>query len=261
MQLEIIDYGKVASYCLVYIDDLDEELKDLIDKNFLEIVIGKLEAERVEKEDKEEIYESICDAKKYISSKKCNTNRTGIVGELLFHSILRTEELSNKFLSLCPTIGYSDSYSQFYKGFDGCYYGDNRIWICEVKSKVESKTLDNDNKDKLIEASSQILKEVNDKENNRWLKAKKYVNLQHADAVDIFKLFRNSKRNEYNQLVCSMLICKNGEFNKSYIEKYIETLIHYSVPNQKIFCICIRNYDYEKIIEYVEKEVGACYAN
>jgi hypothetical protein len=247
-----------AECCFVYIDNVDQELKDLIYKNFLEIVQGKLEAERSNGEDKKE---SIKHATKYVSEKTGNTNRLGIIGELLFHSILRTEALSNKYSTLCPTIGYSDCFKGFYKGFDGCYLCDNSIWISEVKSMLKTTKLDEDNEGKVKEASKQIKNEVNDSNFDRWGRAKRQVNHQlheiELNEKKIYELFSKSKRNSYNQMIGTLLICNDCEFDKAYILKYLDNLFHENINNQKILLICIRSYDYEIIIEFVEKEIGA----
>ena len=97
-----------------------------------------------------------------------------------------------KILSCCPTIGYSDTYQGFFKGFDGCYYSQNEIWITEVKSKEKSTDLDKDNRTKLIVAANQIEQEVNDEDINRWEKTKGYVHNQltqdELNDTNIYKL-------------------------------------------------------------------------
>lgn len=243
--------------CFLYIDSIDGSLKELLKRNFLEIVSGKLEAERATDE---EYNQSLRDAAKYIYQKKGDTNRVGIIGELLFHSILRVGELAKKYISLGPTIGYSDSYKQFYKGFDGCYYCNDQVWIVEVKSKIKSLNLDIDNKAKVKDASKQIKSEAEDEEINRWENAKKQVRQQlteiEQEKFDIYKLLRKEYRNKYNQMIGTLLICSNSQFNKDFIIKYCNELFHENVENQKILLICMRSFDFEKIIKYIENEVG-----
>lgn len=255
MKIDIVDFNARISYCLVEIDTVDNDLKNLLRDNLIEIVSGKLEAERVS-DSPDEKKECLEEAKKYIYSKSFPNHRVGIVGELLFHSLMRNENIANRFISLCPTIGYSDCYKGFYKGFDGCYYAEDRIWIAEVKSKLKSTALDNDNEDKLKIASTQIETEANDTKLNRWQKSKTYVYQQLTEMersnIEPFKLFTYKKRSEYNQMLCTLLICDNGSFDTQYIESYIETLYHKNVKEQKIFAMCIRSFDYQKIINFIK---------
>ncbi len=256
MKTDIVDFNDRISYCLVEIDAVDDELKNLLKHNLIEIVNGKLEAERVSDSDDDERKECLEEAKKYIYSKSFPNHRVGIVGELLFHCLMRYGKMEQRFMSLCPTIGYSDCYKSFYKGFDGCYYAEGRVWIAEVKSKIKSTDLDIDNEDKMKVASSQIETEANDTTINRWQKSKTHVYQQLSEIergnIEPFKLFTGKKKNEYNQMLCTLLICDNGTFNKRYIESYIETLYHKKVEEQKIFAICIRSFDYEKIIDFIK---------
>lgn len=255
MKVDIVDFNTRISYCLVEIDTVDNDLKNLLQDNLIEIVSGKLEAERVNNSPVEK-KECLEEAKKYIYSKSFPNHRVGIVGELLFHSLMRNGKIAQRFISLCPTIGYSDCYKGFYKGFDGCYYAEDRIWIAEVKSKLKSTTLDNDNEDKLKVASAQIETEANDTKINRWQKSKMYVYQQLTEIekfnIEPFKLFTGKKKSEYNQMICTLLICDNGSFDKKYIESYIGTLYHKNVNGQKIFAMCIRSFDYEKIINFIK---------
>ena len=257
MKYEIKQIHERVECCLVYIDDVDAELKELIRNNFLEIVMGKRFAER---EEDEEHSDSLKDAAKYIYQKSGDTNRAGIIGELIFHSVLRTENLSKKYLSACPTIGYSDCYQGFFKGFDGCYYYDNSVWIVEVKSKLKSSQLDDDNKSKSKEASQQIAAEAKDEKINRWEKAKKHVYMQldeiEQNETKIFELLKKPNRQKYNLMLGTLLICENGNFNKEFIKKFLDELFHTDVADQKLLMVCIRSFDYEKIIEFVEREIG-----
>lgn len=256
MKIKIVKLSSRISYCLVEIDSIDDELKKLLRDNLIEIVIGKLEAERLDASNIEEKRECLEEAKKYIYSKSFPNHRVGIVGEVLYHSIMRYSKIRDRFLSLCPTIGYSDCYKGFYKGFDGCYYAEERIWIAEVKSKLKSSNLDKDNEDKMKVASSQIEIETNDTEINRWQKSKAFVYSQlssiEMEHLEPFKLFSGKKKSDYNQMLCTLLICNNGSFDEKYINGYIETLFHTKVDKQKIFAICIRSFDYEEIIKYIK---------
>lgn len=242
--------------CVLYINEISDDLSEFIMNNLLEIVSGKLEAERC---DPENYKEALKDAAKFIYLKKADTNRVGIVGELLLHSVLRCDELKDRFISVGPTIGYSDSYKGFYKGFDGCYYSESSIWIVEVKSQVKTENLDNDNKTKVKEASGQIKVEVEDEKINRWEKAKKQVRQQlseiEQDETKIFKLLSKKNRNSYNQMIGTLLICENTNFSIDYIRNYSKDLFHDNVSNQKIFLVCIRSFDFEQIINAIEKQV------
>ena len=174
--------------------------------------------------------------------------------------MLRVDELSQRYISVGPTIGYSDSYKTFYKGFDGCYYANNEIWIVEVKTKVKSESLDQDNKEKVKAASSQIKLETEDAEINRWERAKKQVRHQltviEQKEKDIFKILSKSHRASYNQMIGTLLICSDQFFNKDFISTYCNELIHENIGNQKIFLICMRSFDFEQIIKFIEHEVG-----
>lgn len=257
MKYNIIQINDSVECCLVYIDDLSKDLKNLIRSNLLEIVSGKLAAERAEGDDYKE---SLKDASKFIYKKETEKFRIGIVCELLFHSILRIKELSTKYTSTCPTIGYSDNYQSFYKGFDGCYYSDNSIWIVEVKSKLKSTNLDNDNKSKVKNASNQIKLEVKDEEINRWEKAKKQVYLQLSEIeqneTKIFELLNKPHRSSYHQMIGTLLICDDENFNEDFIKSYIHELHHDDVDDQKMLLVCIRSFDYEMIIDYIENEMA-----
>lgn len=261
MKVEYINYNNRISYCLVYIDDKEKEIYELIDEHLIDIVYGKLESERLNTVTIDEKNECLYEAAKYIYMKTSPKDKVGIVGELLFHAIMRYGKLKNKFISTSPTIGYSDCYQNFYKGFDGCYFGDDRIWLAEIKAKEKkSKNLDYDNKIKVKLASNQLKEEVNDNEINRWNKAKMNVHLQltekEINEIDIFSFFSTKKRKEYNQLIGTLIIKDNGNFNCGYIEGYINDLFHENVKNQKIQLVCIRSFDYNMIIEYVKSKYG-----
>lgn len=257
MKYEIVNLHERVECCLAYIDDINKDLKDLIYNNFLEIVNGKKVAERITDD---EIKESFADATKFIYMKEGINFRLGIVGELLFHSLMRTKELSSKYLSTSPTIGYSDCYQAFFKGFDGCYYSDESIWLVEIKSQHKVSNLDSDNKSKLKIASEQIKAEANDQKIDRWQKSKKYVCMQlsqiEADEKNIFKLLSKPSRLMYNQMLGTLLICKNCNFDKDFIKSYVQELFHNGIPEQRLLIMCIRSFDYEKIIEFIEKEIG-----
>ena len=226
MKYEFVELEKDVTACLIYIDNYDDNLKQFIDKNFLEIVSGKMVAERASYDDDPDTFK---DAAKYIINKKGEKDRVGIIAEFLFHCMMRLDIVSSKFLSCSPTIAYSDSYQGFFKGFDGCYYNQDEIWIAEVKSKMKAENLDKDNKDKLLLASSQLEDEVNDEEINRW---------------------------ENTKILGTMLICNENEFNKEYIKSYLEKLKDKNVDNQKIFLMCIRNYDYKELYNYILDKYG-----
>ena len=257
MKYNIVDLDNDSVACLVYIDELEEELKQFIDKNFLEIVIGKKLAERVNYDDDLDTFK---DAAKYILKKTNPKDKVGIIGEFLFHCMMRLDVISSKYLSCWPTIAYSDSYQGFFKGFDGCYYYQNEIWITEVKSKLKTNDLDTDNKDKLMLASNQIEKEVNDEEINRWEKTKRYVRNQLTDEEvnekNIYKLLNQKNKTHYNKILGTMLICNDNEFNAEYIKEYLEKLKDENVESQKLFLMCIRNYDYNILYEYISLKYG-----
>jgi hypothetical protein len=258
MKYKLLDLELNVEACFVYIDEYDDNLKKFIDDNFLEIIRGKMIAER---ETTDTIRDTIKDAAKYILKKdKTSTAKVGIIGEFLFHCFMRLEEVSFKFLSCCPTIGYSDTYQGFFKGFDGCYYSQNEIWITEVKSKEKCTDLDKDNRAKLIVAANQIENEVNDEDINRWEKTKGYVHNQltnnELDDTNIYKLLSKAKRTNYNKILGTMIICSNNEFDADYIKKYLKKLKDQNIPEQKIFIMCIRNYDYNILYNYILMKYG-----
>jgi hypothetical protein len=258
MKYELLDVEIDTEICLIYIDDYDYELKKLIDDNFLEIIKGKLLAER---ETDDFTIDTLRDAAKYILKKdKTKSAKVGIIGEFLFHCFMRLNKVSSRFLSCCPTIGYSDTYQGFFKGFDGCYYSQNEIWITEVKSKEKSLNLDIDNKDKLTLAANQIDDEVNDDDINRWEKVKVHVYNQltqkEIDDKKIHELLTQNSKNNYNKILCTMLICNSMKFHIDYIKTYLNKLKDQNVPNQKLFIMCIRNYDYDVLYNYISKKYG-----
>ncbi len=259
MKYKILQLNERVECCFVYIDTLSDELKNDLQQHFLEIVNGKLEAERA-KGDNKALDSALEDAAKFIYEKKGSDARVGIIGELLFHIILRKEELSCKYFSALPTIGYSDCYSAFFKGFDGCYYYQDSIWISEIKSKLSTNTLDADNSKKIKLASKQIKDEAKDKTINRWERAKKMVyhqlNELQRDTDNIFKLLQKAENNNYNQMLGAFLICGNGDFSKEHIETYVDKLYHEGVNNQRILMVCMRSFDFEKIIDYIANEIG-----
>jgi len=243
--------------CFVYIDDIDEKLGNLIEKNFFEIIMGRKNADSIITKD------AFSNALKYITLKintKTENHIVGVIGEFLFHCFMRIEENSEKFLSLFPTIGYSNGHQYFYKGFDGCYYAENQIWVVEVKSAVAVTNLDLDNKQKLKDASNQIEKEVSNKNLNRWEEAKKLVvcQLDEQEIIDkeLYEKLNIESSNVYNKLLGSMIILDNGEFDLEYIKGYINDFFDNNVINQKIFALCIRNADYKKIVSYLEMKFG-----
>ena len=234
MKYEFFEISKNIKCCLVYIDNLSNSIKKLIDEFFLEIIIGKINSQRAIKYDNEEAF---INAAKYILSKNNRNSQVGIIGEFLFHCLMRITDSKIEFLSCCPTIGFSDSYRGFFKGFDGCYYSNNGIWIAEIKSKLKTNNLDKDNEAKLKIASKQLEKEVRDKEINRWENAKKYVSLQltneEFDDNNIYELLTKSNAIlNYNKILGTMIICPNSDFDKEYIKKYASNLIDAEVENQ-----------------------------
>lgn len=258
MKYKIEKINNNASVCLVYVDEVNESLASLIDNHFLEIVKGKQNAEKVNN-----IKETHQDALKFITSKirkKDERGIVGIIGEFLFHSFMRIEENKKKFLSTFPTIGYSGTYQDFYKGFDGCYYADGNIWIVEIKSKVRSMNINIDNKNKLKEASGDLEKLVRDTKINRWERAKSLVITQLSDKeiddTEIYKKLSQDSSNNYNKLLGTMLMTKDGEFDLDFIKGYMNDLIDNDVTQQQIFAICVRNSDYVKIVSYLEGKFG-----
>lgn len=244
--------------CFFYINEMDDDLKAIIRSCFLEVVIGKQAVEVSEDDEYEEKIDALKDATKYIYAKTLPNHRVGIIGELLFHIFMRNEELSNRFLSTYPTIAYADTYKGFYKGFDGIYYSENEPWVAEVKSKVHSDNLNTDNEKKIKIASKQLEKEMNDTDNNRWEKAKRAVVLQlesTQEGRNIRKIFSKKLKNKYNQIICTLLICDDGEFDVESIKTYVEKLYHQKVENQKVLLMCIRSYDYNEIIKYIKEEM------
>ena len=244
--------------CFFYIDEIDKDLKEIIKKCFLEVVIGKQAVEDSMEDEFEEKLDMLKDATKFIYAKTLKNHRVGIIGELLFHVFMRNEELSSRFLSTYPTIAYADTYKGFYKGFDGIYYSENEPWVAEVKSKVQSHNLNVDNEKKIKIASKQLEKEMGDTDNNRWEKAKRTVTLQLGStqkAKDVRKIFSKKFKDKYNQIICTLLICDKGEFNVDDIKKYAEKLYHPKIKNQKVLLMCIRSYDYNEIIKYIKEEM------
>lgn len=258
MKIKMNKLNERISACFVYIDEIDRDLKELIKNSFLEIVLGKRAVEQSAEDEYEEKIDMLKDATKYIYQKTLPSHRVGIVGELLFHTFMRIPELSSKFLSTYPTIGHTDAYKEFYKGFDGIYHCDGMVWIAEVKGKVKTKNLNDDNKVKIKLASKQLEKEVNDKEINRWQKAKMLLSNQLGETDEdknIRKIFRRNQKNSYNQIISTLLIYDKEEFNIEDIKKYAEKLYHNQVKNQKILLLCIRSYDYNEIINYIKEEM------
>lgn len=258
MKIEMNEINERINACFVYIDGIDRELKNLIKNSFLEIVIGKRAVEQSEEDEEEEKIDMLKDATRYIYQKTLPNHRVGIVGELLFHTFMRIPELSEKFLSTYPTIGHTDAYKEFYKGFDGIYYCDGMVWIAEVKGKVKTKDLNNDNKLKIKIASKQLEKEVNDTEINRWQRAKMLLSNQLGENDNdkiVRKIFRKNQKNNYNQIISTILIYDKEEFDIENIKEYAEKLYHSQVKKQKILLLCIRSYDYNEIIKYIKEEM------
>ena len=78
MKYNLTNIDNNVEVCFVYIDDLDDNLKEFIDKNFLEIIKGKKIAER---ELKNFNIDSLRDAAKYIIEKNKTTSaKVGIIG-------------------------------------------------------------------------------------------------------------------------------------------------------------------------------------
>ena len=246
-----------------YINSLDDHLKEIIDNYFLEIVKGKIRIETDTEGNKEKERKLFNECCKYITSKTLPTAKLGIIGELVFHLIMRTA-FNSEFVSALPTIGIADSYKQFYKGFDGVYLKDNRCWISEVKS-ADSKSKINENKDlnkiakeKIMLASNTIESEVGDKVINRWHKAKDSVLNQHTlksiHELSIFELVDDSKYDNYNKIPVTMIVNNDEEFNLESLMSYIEDLKDKKVNNQKILVICIRNKDLSLIYNYLKSK-------
>lgn len=258
MRIEKSKVNERINAYFVYIDEVDKELKELIRNSFLEIVLGKQTVEQSEEDEYEEKMDMLKDATKYIYQKTLPNHRVGIVGELLFHTFMRIPELSKKFLSTYPTIGHTDAYKEFYKGFDGIYHCDGMVWIAEVKGKLKTKDLNDDNKAKIKIASKQLEKEVNDREINRWQRAKMQLSNQLGETSEdknIRKVFRKNQKNNYNKIISTLLIYDKQEFDVKDIKKYAEQLYHNQVKNQKILLLCIRSYDYNEIINYIKEEM------
>lgn len=258
MKIEMDELNERITAYFVYIDEIDRDLKELIKKSFLEIVLGKQTVEQSIEDECEEKFDMLKDATKYIYQKTLPNHRVGIVGELLFHTFMRIPELSKKFLSTYPTIGHTDAYKEFYKGFDGIYYCDGMVWIAEVKGKVKTKNLNDDNKIKIKLASKQLEKEVNDTEINRWQRAKMLLTSQlgeNEEDQNIRKIFRKNQKNNYNQIISTLLIYDREKFEIEDIKKYAEKIYHKQVKNQKILLLCIRSYDYNEIINYIKEEM------
>ena len=258
MRIELNKINDRIEACFVYIDNIDEELKHSIKSCFLEVAIGKQNLEQSEDDDYNEKMEMLKDATKYIYSKTLVNHRVGIVGELLFHIFMRNKLLANHFLSTYPTIAHADTYKGFYKGFDGIYYCNGKAWIAEVKSKVKANNLNEDNKKKIKVASKQLEKEMNDENINRWEKAKALVPNQlgnNPKDQDIRKIFRKNQKQEYNQIISTLLIYDKDEFDIDDIRKYAKTLYHNKIKNQRILLMCIRSYDYNEIIKYIKEEM------
>lgn len=99
---------------------------------------------------------------------------------------------------------------------------------------------------------------MGDTDNNRWEKAKRTVTLQLGStqkAKDVRKIFSKKFKDKYNQIICTLLICDNGEFYVDDIKKYAEKLYHQKIKNQKVLLMCIRSYDYNEIIKYIKEEM------
>ena len=115
-----------------------------------------------------------------------------------------------------------------------------------------------DNKTKIKLASKQLEKEINDKEINRWQRAKMLIPSQlgeNDEDKNIRKIFRKNQKNNYNQIISTLLIYDKEEFEIEDIKKYAEKLYHNQVKNQKILLLCIRSYDYNEIINYIKEEM------
>lgn len=258
MKYQLLELEENVKVCLVYIDEYDDELKKIVENNFLEVIKGKQLAEREEFYDNLDSYK---DAAKYILKKdKIESAKVGIIGEFLFHCFMRLECISSEYFSCCPTIGYSDTYQGFFKGFDGCYYSSDGIWITEVKAKVKSSKLDKDNKEKLTKAANQINDEVSDTKINRWEKTKGYVlnqlTREQIDEKKIYRLLTKEGATNYNKILGTMLICSSDDFDVDYIKQYVNELKDLNVKNQKLFLMCIRNFDHEKLLEYIQSKYG-----
>jgi len=255
MEIVVKKIDSNCTCCFTYLDTLKDDFKVIIKNLLLEIVKGKIN-EKLSHETST-YDDALKEAAKYIHEKSNDNFKVGIVGELLAHIILRLEPLKARFYSLVPTIGYSDSKGTFFKGFDGCYYENGALWLLEVKSKIDSnkKSLNKDNADKIKLASSTIESDAKDEKINRWDIAKNLLVTQfnNNDIVEknLYSLLNKCNKNNYNQILTAMLIADDGQFCEEYIKKYYKNLFHDIVTNQKILLICIRNKDYQAIIDYI----------
>lgn len=76
------------------------------------------------------------------------------------------------------------------------------------------------------------------------------------DEKNIYKLLTNNSKNNYNKILGTMLICDSKEFDVNYIKGYLDKLKDKNVINQKLFIMCIRNYDYDTLYNYILKKYG-----
>ncbi len=78
------------------------------------------------------------------------------------------------------------------------------------------------------------------------------------DEKDIYKLLTKENAINYNKMLGTMLICPSNEFDITYIKKYANKLKDPNVPTQKMFLMCIRNFDYKKLREHIQLKYGGC---
>lgn len=226
------------------VDDFNV-LKQLIDQYVLDLVYG----------DNSRSFDAARNALKRFIQTKSSKQKLGIVSELLMHLSL------NHFGAVRYSLIKNLEENSMKKGFDGVYLYMDEIWFGESKSSsVEyEKHISN-----IDEAVKDFGKKVKGKaKNNPWENALNHINLiknrtfcdqnliqRITQLSDNFEKDVYSNSDDYNIFPSSTLIFDQNQDFDDICNDCKKHLASYAY--RKLIIICIDNYLYKNILDYLE---------
>lgn len=239
-----------AALTIVEIENIDENIKTILDNNFVSICEGQLSSS------------DLCTVKKLVIDLYKGKGENWILGataEFIIHLILKLL----KFKQECMYLNLEEK--SIKKGFDGLYSIEDTVWIMESKSG-QTNNIHKFHANKVKIALNDLKDKLSGSNNNPWRNA--YSHAGHIDVkasqniLDKIKVLSNDYTNktyhsieEFNLIPCGTVFLLN-DWNPpihSNILKEIKVILS-KFKYKKIHVICITQKSIDLFMSYIKME-------
>lgn len=265
--IEGVDFSANDDYAVCHIHNLSDELKDLIRSNLSTICHGSHIADYLN----EPFYNYQSTIASFIEryEKKTKDTKKGMIGEFLSHilitSLFDDYDIASAFFNL--------EEKSIKKGFDLLLYNtaDDSVWITEVKSGNlhKDKNHDQTSKTLLNTAKSDLVKRLNEQENQYWYNAINHVRASLHDEKDyrnvLIKILREDYGNnaatgdatsqDKNVMLISNLFVPLDTPISSGPAKSLSKSIAAEKLFRKVIVVSIQKSTYENIVIFLQSEI------